>query len=682
MRKIGLKDFYNYKCISSLTLSPEGDKLAYIVSSVNEEDNDYDSNLFMMRRDAAGKNWQEVQLVADGKAGEFFFEDNDTILFQAKRGKDRKKGEEEPITVYQRLPLGGGEARKAYEFPIPVSDLRKQPDGNYLLTGQTYVKYPDYFAMTEAGRKKVLKEIKENKDYEELTESPFWRNGEGITQGTRNTLFHYDVETGKLRRLTDTLLTVDCFEVIGGYVYVIGRTFENREEYKSGLYRIDVAAGSCTEMVRPYLQIMEMGKIDDKLIVLGSECRRYGENENPFFYVYDTAREEKDFTLLREADEGVFDGVISDIEYGSWRGLKSDGNHVYYMALDGTRNVLLRIGLDGNTETVVNKEGALYDFDVLSGDLWVMGLYDMKLQEIYHADQKGSLRRMTRLNEAALRGKYVAKPEYICTKYHSDRYGDEEIDGWVLAPRDYEVGKKYPAILDIHGGPKCAYGPIFFHEMQHWASEGYFVMFCNPHGSDGKGNEFAYLDMQWGGIDYEQIMAFVGHVLEAYPDIDRAKMCCTGGSYGGFMSNWINGHTDRFCCIATQRSIMNWITMYGISDIPPLMCGETCNTDPYSQEGFAQMWDVSPLRYIGNARTPTLIIHSDEDYRCPIGEGYQLFTALKYKGIPAKMVVFHGENHELSRSGKPKHKLKRLKEITEWFRIHTADTAPIKTVLY
>ena len=112
---------------------------------------------------------------------------------------------------------------------------------------------------------------------------------------------------------------------------------------------------------------------------------------------------------------------------------------------------------------------------------------------------------------------------------------------------------------------------------------------------------------------------------------------------------------------------MNWITMYGVSDIPPHMCGETCNTDPYSQEGFAQLWNVSPLRYIGNARTPTLIIHSDEDYRCPIGEGYQLFTALKYKGVPAKMVVFHGENHELSRSGKPKHRDKRLEEITKWF---------------
>ena len=144
------------------------------------------------------------------------------------------------------------------------------------------------------------------------------------------------MKTGKLRRLTDTLFTVDCFEVIGGAAYVIGRTVESREEYKSGLYRIDAASGSCKELVRPYLQVMEMGKIGDKLIVLGSECKRYGENENPFFYVYDTAGEEKDFTLLYEADESVFDGVISDIEYGSWRGLKSDGDYVYYMALDVT----------------------------------------------------------------------------------------------------------------------------------------------------------------------------------------------------------------------------------------------------------------------------------------------------------------------------------------------------------
>ena len=671
MRKIGLKDFYDYQFISSMKLSPEGDKLAFIVSTVNDEDNDYDSNLFMLRRDKDGKKWQEIQLVSDGKAGEFFFEDNETILFSAKRGKDKKKGEEEPITVFQRLSLGGGEARKAYEFPIPVTDLRMQPDGNYVLIGRTDTRYPDYHSMTESRRKKVLKEIKDNEDYEELTESPFRFNGEGITQGGRNTLFYYDVRTEKLRRLTDTLFTVDCFEVIGDAAYVIGRTVEDREEYKSGLYRIDLETGNCKELVRPYLEIMEMGRIQDKLIILGSECKRYGESENPFFYLYDTSAEGDDFTLLRDADESVFDGVISDIEYGSWRGLKSDGDYVYYQTLEGAANRLRRIGADGSIETVVDKDGALYDFDVIGGDVWVMGLYDMKLQEIYHADARGALKQMTHLNTSALRSRYVARPEYIGTKYHSDRYGEEQIDGWILYPKDYEAGKKYPAILDIHGGPKCAYGPVFFHEMQHWASEGYFVMYCNPHGSDGKGNEFSYLDMQWGGIDYEQIMAFTGHVLETCPDIDKDRVCCTGGSYGGYMSNWINGHTDRFCCIATQRSIMNWSTMYGVSDIPPIMCSETCDTDPYSEKGFAQMWDVSPLKYIGNAKTPTLIIHSDEDYRCPIEEGYQLFTALKYKGIPAKMVVFHGENHELSRSGKPKHRVKRLKEITDWFGKYT-----------
>ena len=111
MRKIGLKDFYNYKYISSMKLSPQGDRLAFIVTTVNEEDNDYDSNLFMLRRDGDGDSWQEVQLVTDGRTGEFFFENNDTILFSAKRGKDKKKGEEEPITVFQRLPLGGGPGR-------------------------------------------------------------------------------------------------------------------------------------------------------------------------------------------------------------------------------------------------------------------------------------------------------------------------------------------------------------------------------------------------------------------------------------------------------------------------------------------------------------------------------------------------------------------------------------------
>ena len=670
MRKITIKDLYKYRYISSLTLSPDGDRLAYIISNVNEEDNDYDSCLYMLRTDGSD-GYRQTPLVTDGKVGEFIFEDNDNIIFAAARGKDRKKSEDEPITVFQRLPLTGGEAQKAYEFPIPVTNLRRLPDGDYLMIGETDVRYPDYYSMSGSARKKVRDEIKDNEDYEELNESPFWFNGEGVTQGIRSTLFHYDVRSGRMRRLTDTFFTVDFYEIIGDKAYVIGRTYETREEYKSGLYVIDISSGQSRELIAPYLQVMGMSRIQGSLVILGSECLRYGECENPFFYVYDTTRADDScngrFRLLCEADESVFDGVISDVEYGRWRCIKSDGEHVYFQTLDGGSNSLKRIGLDGEIRTVVSREGALYDFDIHSGDIWLMGMYDMKLHEIYHAEN-GRLRQITRLNTAPLRGRYVAKPEYIRTVR-----GGEDIDGWVLYPKDYEEGRKYPAVLDIHGGPKCAYGPVFFHEMQLWASEGYFVMFCNPHGSDGRGNEFSYLDMRWGSIDYEHIMAFTDNVLDTYPDIDRSRVCCTGGSYGGYMSNWINGHTDRFCCIATQRSIMNWISMYGVSDIPPVMCGETCSTDPYSEEGFAQMWDVSPLKYINNAKTPTLIIHSEEDHRCPIDEGYQLYTALVYKGIPARMIVFHGENHELSRSGKPKHRVKRLTEITEWFNRYAGE---------
>jgi len=242
------------------------------------------------------------------------------------------------------------------------------------------------------------------------------------------------------------------------------------------------------------------------------------------------------------------------------------------------------------------------------------------------------------------------------------------IDGWVIYPIDFDENKKYPAILDIHGGPKAAYGEIYFHEMQYWAAEGYFIFFCNPRGSDGKGNEFADIRGKYGTIDYEDLMKFTDCVLDHCPYIDSSGVGVTGGSYGGYMTNWIIGHTDRFKAAASQRSISNWLSDFGTADIGyyfnPDQLGGTPwnNTDKY--------WEHSPLKYADKAKTPTLFIHSDEDYRCWMGEGLQMFTALKYFGVESRLVLFHGENHELSRSGKPKHRIRRLMEITEWFDRH------------
>jgi Dipeptidyl aminopeptidases/acylaminoacyl-peptidases len=241
-----------------------------------------------------------------------------------------------------------------------------------------------------------------------------------------------------------------------------------------------------------------------------------------------------------------------------------------------------------------------------------------------------------------------------------------EIDGWVLYPADFDPEKKYPGILTVHGGPRAAYGEGFFHEFQFWAACGYIVFFCNPRGSSGKGDKFAdILEDKFGVDDYNDLMDFTDEVLKRVPQIDTARVAMTGGSYGGFMANWIIGHTDRFACVASCRSISNYLSKCLTTDIGYYHNLSQIGGDPWGAP--EKMWAHSPLAYADKAKTPTLFIQSDEDYRCWMGDAIQMMQALLMHGVPTRMCLFHGENHELSRSGKPKHRIRRLKEMTDWF---------------
>ena len=284
-----------------------------------------------------------------------------------------------------------------------------------------------------------------------------------------------------------------------------------------------------------------------------------------------------------------------------------------------------------------------------------VGMRGVKLQEVCGKDGQ-----LTHINEKVLEGKYVAVPEK--TDIISDGV---KIEGFVIKPIDYDENKRYPAIVDVHGGPRTAFGSVFFHEMQYWASMGYFVMFTNMRGSDGRGNEFADLRGKYGTIDFDDLMRFVDAVLEKYPQIDDKKVGITGGSYGGFMTNWAIGNTNRFAAAASQRSLTNWISLTNLADI-----GYTFDQEEVQGTAWRNMkriWDQSPLKHANKAKTPTLFIHSEEDYRCLLSEGMQMFYAIKNAGCTARMCIFKGENHELSRSGKPIHRTRRLKEITQWF---------------
>ena len=368
---------------------------------------------------------------------------------------------------------------------------------------------------------------------------------------------------------------------------------------------------------------------------------------------------EKSYMIANDFDYSLGDSVGSDCKYGGSKGMRVYGDYLYFITTEGYSSFINRLDIKGNIEKLTSPNGSINGFDIKDGKIYFIGLRGLNLQEIYALQDDET--QLTYFNAWVNEEKKLSVPEKLT--FVNDN--NIEIDGWVLKPVDFKEGKLYPGILDIHGGPKTVYGEVFFHEMQYWANEGYFVFFLNPRGSDGRGNEFADIRGKYGTIDYDDIMNFVDMVLINYPEIDKDNIGVTGGSYGGFMTNWIIGHTERFKAAASQRSISNWVSFFGTTDIGYFFADDQNNATPWSD--IDKLWFHSPLKYADKVTTPTLFIHSEEDLRCSIPEGLQMFTSLKYHGVDSRLCMFRGENHELSRSGKPKHRIKRLEEITNWF---------------
>ena len=243
-----------------------------------------------------------------------------------------------------------------------------------------------------------------------------------------------------------------------------------------------------------------------------------------------------------------------------------------------------------------------------------------------------------------------------------------QLDGWYMKPIGCEEGRKYPTILHIHGGPKSAFGGVYFHEMQCWASRGYAVIYCNPRGGDGRPGGFDDIRGFYGVKDYSDIMAFTKWCVANLPFVDEKNVGVTGGSYGGYMTNWIVTQTDFFKAAAAQRPISNWVSKFGSCDIGYYYVEDQHGGRPW--DACEQAWQESPLKHVANVKTPLLLIQSQEDFRCERDQSFQMFTALKVLGVECRMCLFNGENHELSRSGRPKNRLARLREIAAWFDGH------------
>jgi dipeptidyl aminopeptidase/acylaminoacyl peptidase len=258
--------------------------------------------------------------------------------------------------------------------------------------------------------------------------------------------------------------------------------------------------------------------------------------------------------------------------------------------------------------------------------------------------------------------------------------GGLRIEGWLMKPYGYQPGKSYPLVLSIHGGPHSNYGNVLFPEFQMLAGQGYWMLFTNPRGSTGYGHDFTFATRaRWGMEDYRDLMQAVDvAIARAKGGVDTTRMAVLGGSYGGFMTNWIVGHTNRFRVAQTDRSIYNWYSWYGSSDAQGLTEYEF-NGAPWESDSLYRV--LSPMQYANNMRTPMLIVHSEDDKRVPITDAEQLFVSLRKRGIPAEFVRYPRSFHGLSRSGPPWLLVDRLERIRTWFAhwIGTGDAAPAAT---
>ncbi len=655
MEALKLKDFLDYRYISNLKGNSKEDKLAFTLVKADEEKNEYLNELYILENDKANK------IVNLKKDSQFIWENDDTILCAYKKDKkDEKKGKEK-FSVFYRYHLNDKKLEPAFELPMPVQLIQVLDEDRILVSARLSSDEHHLYLDDLKHRKDLLKSLKESDLYEEICEIPFYSNGAGFIANKRQQLFIYHQKTKTLDLLVSPSFGVERVVVSKNSkkVFYTGGEAKPVRSLTSRIYVYHVDT-KITEVLyqEDNYSIMDLFIVKDKIIVEASDMKKFGLNQDGDFFEL----KNKKLELFKSYGLTTSTSVGTDSRFGGSPQSFVNDDKIYFIHTNDDHTDLMSLDLKGNLVKRFEMDGSIDGIQMINGKLFLVGLLKQKLQEIYSLDDN-KLKQLTRFNAKPLKNKYVAKPKTIILKQK-----DHEVKGFVLYPKDFDQNKTYPAILDIHGGPKTVYGKVFYHEMQVWANLGYFVLFANPRGSDGKGSEFADIRGKYGTIDYEDLMNFTDLVLKKTKQIDVDKLFVTGGSYGGFMTNWIVGHTNRFKAAATQRSISNWLSFHGTSDIGFYFSKDQTNGHPLLDTDL--LWQQSPIKYAMNVKTPLLFIHSDEDYRCPIEQAMQYYSILREKGLDTKFVWFKGETHELSRGGKPQARVKRLKEITDWFLDH------------
>jgi dipeptidyl aminopeptidase/acylaminoacyl peptidase len=666
-RTIEAEDLYRIELITEARLSPDGQTVVYAQQRVDRKTEKKYSNL-----------WVAVTVTPTPGGSQFTYGDQtDTKPRWSPDGQkiaflSNRKDQEKPAQLFL-IPFQGGEARPLCMIEGTIGAFTWSPDGKQIIC-QVRKTDEEQLEREKDEQKKKLGPI--SRHYQRV----FYKlDGFGYLPKGRWHLWSVDVNAGKAKQLTDHPVYDELspeWSPDGNFIVYLSNRSEDPDMTRDAwdVLVIPAEGGESRTIPTPVgPKSSPVFSPDGNWIAYYG---REGEGEwykNHGLWVVPAEGLGQATNLTDEYDLHVSSGTISDHDQPEARSpiWSSDSKRIYFTVDRHGSTLIMSIGRDGRDLRAHAGEGAVvgsYNLDRHQERLMCLLSKMDDPAQVYVQDIGGDQAYLVTCANQELFSKLdLGEVEELWIKGPDGN----DLQGWILKPSGFDPGKKYASILEIHGGPLTQYGNSFMHEFYFLASKGFVVHFSNPRGGRGYGEAHAgAIWGGWGGADYDDLMAWTDFV-EQQPYIDRNRMGVTGGSYGGYMTVWIIGHTDRFRAALTQRCVSNLISLWGSSDLNWVFQETLNNRPPF--EDLEKYWRHSPIAYIGNAKTPTMVIHSENDLRCPIEQGEQVFVALKRLGVETEMVRFPDEFHGLSRGGRTDRRITRLNHIAGWFEKHLRD---------
>jgi dipeptidyl aminopeptidase/acylaminoacyl peptidase len=669
------QDYYKMSQVSDVALAPAGDIVAFTVTTIVEKDNRRHREVWVQRLkngtpDGVPTRFTDPTREASGPA---WSPDGSLLSFTSQRSGDRNG------TWFVRLVPPSGEA-------FHIDGVEGAPvwsaDGKWI----AYLKEPGENAGDDAERNKrdgwiapgAISRTLDPKRFDGhvVTSTRTKRDGTLTLLGDpsvrrKNQLFVVPAAGGTPKQVTSASYAVrSVIWAADGQTLLFTADESEDDEYSSeplaDIYTVSVNGGAVRKLTtNPGSETAPALSPKGDRLVFAQTRARGGES---------------DLMLVDVAADGTFKGAPRNLT-ASWDDdpgepmWAPDGNAVRFDAGISGDAHLFEVSLQGAVRQVTTGERHLGSFS-RSRDGSIMAY---TVNSVFHpaeafvarADGSGE-RKLTTFNDSWLAGVTIVPPEQLTWKVADGT----TIEGWLVKPLNYTPGKKYPLVLKIHGGPHGAYGTGWFDTFQILAGSGMFVLYPNPRGSTGYGHKFTYATRgKWGEMDQEDFLKGIDTAMAKYADIDGRRLGVSGGSYGGFMTNWLTARTDRFAAAVTSRSITTWESWYGSSDAQGLTEYEFLGK-PWEQRELYRR--LSPISYVENVKAPTLIIAGEEDYRTPMTDNEQWFMALKKRKVPVELVRYPRSSHGLSRNGEPWLLVDRLERIRSWF-VHYLVEQPAST---